>query len=206
LDRKRRRVVPTVLAVAALVIAVLGSTPLGEAAGKRVVRVALFAKNADKVDGLNASRSPRPGALIALGASGRFPASVLPPRERGPAGPPGAQGPVGPRGEPGPAGPAGPAGAPATALWAVVAADGSIVRGSGTADARQTATGSYEVTFGVPITECATLVALAAPDGAGSTATGQAGASPRSDTVITVETETSTGSNADRAFQLAILC
>lgn len=200
---------PAAFVVAALVVAVLGATPLGEAAAKRVVRVALFAKNADKVDGIHASRSPRAGKLVPLGRDGRFPASVLPPPPPGPIGPVGAPGPpgrAGPPGDSGPVGARGERGEPATALWAAVAADGSVVRGNGTTGGRRVGVGAYEVTFGVPIGECATLVALATPDGTSSTATGQAGASPQSDTVVTVETETSTGTNADRAFQLAVLC
>ena len=223
---------PVVVALAALAIAALTATPLG-AAAQNAVRVALYAKNAGKVDGVSASRVPRPGHLLALDANGKIPASVLPPAEPGPPGPPGPSGPPGPPGSPGergaegpqgpigpvgpegPAGPAGPAGVagargepgePATVLWASVAADGSIVRGTGTADARQVATGSYEVTFGTPISECATIAALAAPDGATSTVTGQIGAAPRSETVIRVETETSAGTNADKAFHVAVFC
>ena len=58
------------------------------------MKVALFARNAGKVDGLDASRTPRPNRLLALGADGKFPASAIP-AISGPAGPPG---PVGPRG------------------------------------------------------------------------------------------------------------
>ncbi len=220
---------PAVLALAALAIAALAATPLGTAA-QNAVRVALYAKNAGKVDGVSASRVPRPGHLLALDANGKIPASVLPPAELGPPGPPGPAGPPGPPGSPGergaegpqgpvgPVGPEGPAGVtgaagaqgepgePATVLWASVAADGAIVRGTGTADARQVATGSYEVTFGAPISECATIAALAAPDGATSTVTGQIGAAARSETVIRVETETSAGTNADKAFHVAVFC
>jgi hypothetical protein len=199
-------VIPAALGAAALAVAVLGATPIGEAAAKRVVRVALFAKNADKVDGIHASRSPKAGTIVSLGADGRLPASVLPPSPALPVGPVAPPGPQGDRGPEGPVEARGDPGEPATTLWAVVGANGAIVRGSGTAGARRVAVGSYEITFGVPIAECATLVALAAPDGTGSTATGQAGASSGNDTVVKVETETSTGTNADRAFQLAVLC
>ncbi|MGH3033396.1 MAG: hypothetical protein ACRDON_02425 [Gaiellaceae bacterium] len=63
------------LSVAALLVAVLGATPYAEAHG---VVHALFAHNADKVDGLHASKSPRAGRLLPLGAGLKFPASVIP--------------------------------------------------------------------------------------------------------------------------------
>ena len=66
---------PIVLSVTALVIAVAGVTPLGEAASDAIPR---FARNADKVDGLHASRTPKAGRLLALNSSKKFPASVLP--------------------------------------------------------------------------------------------------------------------------------
>ena len=66
---------PTVLSVSALVIAVAGVTPLGEAASDAIPR---FARNADKVDGLHASRTPKAGRLLALNGQRKFPASVLP--------------------------------------------------------------------------------------------------------------------------------
>lgn len=88
------RKLPLVLSAIALVVALLGSTPLGEAA-RNAVPLALFANNADKVDGIHASRVPRPGYLVPLAANGRFPAAVGtvgPPGERGPAGVPGISG------------------------------------------------------------------------------------------------------------------
>jgi hypothetical protein len=53
---------------------------------------ALFAANADKVDGFHASRVPRANRLLPLGRNGKFPASVVP---AGPQGPQGIQGPQG---------------------------------------------------------------------------------------------------------------
>ncbi|HXZ58090.1 MAG TPA: collagen-like protein [Gaiellaceae bacterium] len=91
------------LSAAALLIAVLGVTPLGGAAIQKITRVALFAKNAGKVGNIAASKKPKAGKLFPLGKGGKFPKSVLP---NGGAGPPGAEGPQGP------AGPAGPQGAP----------------------------------------------------------------------------------------------
>jgi hypothetical protein len=99
----------------ALVLAVLaGATGAGSTQG-------LFAQNADKVDGIHASVTPRPGALLPLGKTGRFPASVIstvkgPRGQVGPTGATGLQGAKGdtgaqgPRGDTGAAGPIGPAG------------------------------------------------------------------------------------------------
>ena len=89
--------IPIVLSSVALLVAVLGTTGIGQAAKQAVVP--LFAKNAGAVDGLKASRTPKAGQLLALGTNKKFPASVVP------------QGPRGLTGAPGPAGPAGPAGA-----------------------------------------------------------------------------------------------
>jgi hypothetical protein len=106
------------LLVASLILAVLVFAPLaGSAKG-------LFATDSDKVDGLHASRTPRAGALLSLGANRKFPSAVLPLKagpqgakgDTGPAGPQGVKGDIGPagpqgvKGDIGPAGPQGPSG------------------------------------------------------------------------------------------------
>jgi hypothetical protein len=70
-----KRRLPIVLSVTALVIAIAGTTPLGEAASDAIPR---FARNADRVDGLHASRTPKAGRLLALNRQRKFPTSVLP--------------------------------------------------------------------------------------------------------------------------------
>jgi hypothetical protein len=72
-----KRRLPIILSVTALVVAFAGITPLGQAA-RDAADVVRFARNADKVDGLHASRTPKAGRLLALNASRKFPASVLP--------------------------------------------------------------------------------------------------------------------------------
>ena len=85
-----------VLAALALFVALGGPT---QAAG--IVRKAV---SADKVDGLHATKTPKPNRLLALDSKAKLPASVLP------ALPGGVPGPKGDQGEPGPAGPVGPSG------------------------------------------------------------------------------------------------
>ena len=72
-----KRRLPIILSVTALVIAVAGITPIGQA-DRDAADVVRFARNSDKVDGLHASRTPKPGRLLALNSSRKFPTSVLP--------------------------------------------------------------------------------------------------------------------------------
>ena len=73
----RKHRVAIALSMTALVVAILGQTSVGNAA-VGAVRVALFAENAAKVNGIQASRRPMPGRLLALNARGKLPSSVLP--------------------------------------------------------------------------------------------------------------------------------
>ncbi|MCE7894007.1 MAG: hypothetical protein DYH12_30640 [Sorangiineae bacterium PRO1] len=86
------------LSAISLAVSLAGVTPV-EAV--KSVKRSLFANNAGAVDGISASRTPKPGRLLALDAQGRFPGSVLPG-----AGAAGARGPRGPEGPTGPRGPA----------------------------------------------------------------------------------------------------
>lgn len=71
-----------------------------------------------------------------------------------PRGPRGAAGAPGPAGAAGPAGPSGPAGAAATALWASVDQNGTLVRNRGAASAQRNAVGTYQVVFNQDVTGC----------------------------------------------------
>ena len=106
----RKVLSPGMLALSALLLAVISvfialGGP-GYAAG-----VARSVTNADKVDGLHASKRPRPNRLLALDAKAKLPASVLPAVQAGPAGPAGPQGPKGDTGATGLQGPKGDTGA-----------------------------------------------------------------------------------------------
>jgi hypothetical protein len=98
--------IPIVLSCVALVVSILGTTGVGQAARDVVATIPLFAKNAGAVGGIKASKTPKAGQLLPLGANKKFPASVVP------------RGPQGAQGIPGPAGAAGPAG-PSTGISGV---------------------------------------------------------------------------------------
>ncbi len=123
--------IPLVLSATAVVVAVLGATPLGQAAGERLAaaippfaRTAGYAKlsgNAVKLNGRRSTLSGAPGSIPVVGANGKLPAALgaVGPQgpkgdkgDAGPAGPKGAPGATGPKGSAGPPGPAGPAGPP----------------------------------------------------------------------------------------------
>ena len=101
----------TLLVAFALVLAALTVSSVGQAARRTV---SSFAHNAAAVNGIKASRTPKPGRLVPLGRNAKLPAAVLPLR-RGERGEPGRPGPAGPQGPVGAHGPAGPAGPPGTA-------------------------------------------------------------------------------------------
>jgi hypothetical protein len=107
----------SLLVAVVFILALLSLSPAGQAARRTV---AAFAQNAGAVNGIKASRKPRPGRLVPLGRNAKLPAAVLPlrrgergePGRPGPAGPAGPAGPQGPPGTQGPAGAQGPAGPP----------------------------------------------------------------------------------------------
>jgi hypothetical protein len=97
------------LGVTALLLVLLAASPAGGAARRSI---AAFARNAGAVNGIKASRTPKPGRLVPLGKNAKLPSSVVPTAQgaRGLPGPQGPAGPQGPRGPQGPQGAAGPAG------------------------------------------------------------------------------------------------
>jgi hypothetical protein len=105
----------TMLLALGLFLAALTVSSVGQAARRTV---SSFAHNAGAVNGIKASRTPKPGRLVPLGRNAKLPAAVLPLRrgERGDPGRPGPAGPQGPAGAQGPAGPPGAAGPPATRI------------------------------------------------------------------------------------------
>ena len=102
------RFVPSPAMVVALIALALSLGASGYAASRT-----LFAKNADTVDKIHASKTPKPNKLLPLNKAGKLPASVLT-LDQGPKGDTGAQGQQGlqgPQGEKGPKGDKGDQGA-----------------------------------------------------------------------------------------------
>src|SRR5947209_5160363 len=105
---------PSAAMLVAVIAVVISLTAPGYAA--QLVRTVFFAKkagNAVKVDGLRASKTPRPNTLLALDSQGELPSSV---GAVGPRGLQGVQGPQGARGLQGLQGDRGNVGAPGSAL------------------------------------------------------------------------------------------
>ena len=160
-----RQKLPLILSATALAVALLGSTPIGEAARDAVTAVPPFAKkagyanragvadNAKKLGGRTASSTPRANQIPVLNTSGKLPASI---GAVGPQGPQGSQGPQGPQGPKGDKGEKGDTGS-ATTLWAVVNADGTVARQSGVTGVSRTDVGVYDVTFSQSVANCAVL-------------------------------------------------
>jgi hypothetical protein len=98
---------PLAISATALAVALVGSTPLGQAAGSVLDKVvprakrADFAANAAKLNGHRSSFNPKPGQIPIVDAEGKLPASI---GAVGPPGPPGATGAQGQQGPPGPRG------------------------------------------------------------------------------------------------------
>jgi hypothetical protein len=121
---------PIVLSTTALVIAVLGVTPVGQATSTAIQTH--FARNANFLRGKAPSIKAGKNKIPAANKAGKLDKSWGAVGARGPQGLPGAQGPAGPVGPGGPGGPAGPAGpAGPGAQWALVALDGTILAQSG---------------------------------------------------------------------------
>lgn len=92
---------PLIISATALLVALLGATPLGQAAESALDQVvprakkADFAANAGKLNGHKSSVSPARGQIPVVGADGKLAASI------------GAVGPAGAKGDPGPPGASG---------------------------------------------------------------------------------------------------
>jgi hypothetical protein len=100
---------PIVLSITALVVAVLGATPLGQATATKLAakfppfaKTAGFAKlsgNSNKLNNHKSTLRGLPGTIPVVGANGKLPASI------GAVGPQGPAGAAGAKGDRGPAGP-----------------------------------------------------------------------------------------------------
>jgi hypothetical protein len=154
-------------------------------------------------------------ALVVSGASasgsghkGKASVSSSKAAKRGPRGKQGAKGKPGANGTQGAPGAQGPAGAPgasgtsATALWAVVKADGSLKSGSeAVVNSRETSTGEYQVGFDRDVQECAYSVTST---GFPFVAAAQSGISDKN--VVEVTLMDTANNLRDAEFSLAVFC
>jgi hypothetical protein len=110
-----------ILSATALALAVLGTTPLGHAAGNQLAKAippfsktagyAKFAGDSTKLNGRRSSLTGAPGSIPVVGSNGKLPASIGAVGLQGLPGPKGDKGLKGDKGDKGPKGPAGPTGA-----------------------------------------------------------------------------------------------
>jgi len=129
--------------------------------------------------------------------------------EVGPVGPAGAPGTRGSEGPQGPRGETGPQGPPATRLWAVVNADGTLRRGSGVLTSSGNPSTFTKVRFDRPIDNCAILASAGKTGGAlapGEVVADEFAGSAIGPDEVLVSTTNATGSFADRSFHLAVFC
>jgi hypothetical protein len=106
-------------------------------------------------------------------------------------------GPRGPRGPRGPAGTKGAKGDPATALWALVASNGTLIKGSSVATITRSGS-DYRVIFNRDVTNCATI---ATPTQAIISAADIVGPS-----TVAVAFRTSSDVAESEQFSLAVFC
>jgi hypothetical protein len=202
---------PLVLSATALVVAVFGVTPLGHATSTIVQTH--FAKNANFLRNKAPSVKAGKNRIPAANKAGKLDRSWGAVGARGRPGPAGATGPAGPAGPPGPQGPGGPQGPQggkgdkgdaATALWAVVNANGTLARGKGVVGVgRQNPTGGYKVVFNQNVSGCAFSATIGSP-GSG-TNFGFIEVEPDASGVF-VGTLSTAGAFADRPFHLVAFC
>jgi hypothetical protein len=136
---------PLVISVTALAVAVLGSTPVGEAAKGLVVPRNSVGTAQIKPNSVTSAKIKDLSLLAADFKSGQIPA-----------------GPVGPAGPAGPPGQKGDKGDSATRSWATVNRDGSVARQSGGITVTKAGTGFYGVTFDRDVSGCALLASAQA--------------------------------------------
>lgn len=137
-----------------------------------------------------------------------FKAGQLPAGPTGPAGPKGDTGAKGDKGDKGDKGATGDPGTPATKLWAVVNANGTLVRSSGGV----TVSGSnyYTVTFPQPVNECAYAATIGRNGGAfsngGQVEVDEFVGNGFSTSAVLVRTYDAAGTATAKKFSVEIFC
>ena len=157
----------------------------------------------------------RSGAVVRREVACKKSETVMNLNEFGPVGPTGPMGPTGPSGLDGMAGVTGATGMdgapgmPATSLWAVVASDGTLARGSaGTTSMALLGAGQYEVAFNRDVTGCAYLATNGLTGSSGAPPSGEVGVVGRSANAnaVFVMARDGAGTAAALGFHLAVFC
>lgn len=115
----------------------------------------------------------------------------------GPKGATGAQGIQGVQGKPG------EPGKPATALWAEVSSNGTLLKGSGTVSANALTTGTYQVIFNQSVKACTYQATLAEEEEFGFVIVEPRGGNEAG---VYVETTNTAATDANKRFDLAVFC
>jgi hypothetical protein len=196
---------PLVLSITALLVAVLGATPLGRAAYDAVVipkhsvgtiqlKRAAVGSAQLKHNAVTASRiapnAIRTGQIV----NGSLLAEDFKPDQL-PQGPKGDKGDKGAKGDPGES---------ATKLWASIASTGTIVNQQGATASAKIGTGSYIVDFDQDVSKCAVLATQSFFTNGYASARPDAGAATR----VRVSTWATSSTNVpvDASFYVAVFC
>jgi hypothetical protein len=125
----------------------------------------------------------------------------------GPAGPAGPAGPTGAAGPAGPAGPQGPAGANATAIWALVNDDGTLLRGSHAVSSAAFGATERRVTFDQDVSQCAYSVTQQTSGGFFDGQQNVYQATSSSGAIVAVHVEQDGGAvSAQQNFSIVVTC
>jgi hypothetical protein len=147
--------------------------------------------------------------------SGDFKSGQLPAGARGPEG---FQGPKGDAGAQGVKGDKGDAGAPATTLWAVVGATGTLLGGTATGAAQDSVSREYEVVFGRDVSHCVAIANQGfsqgfPPVGSASNSTVNAlpgynngGGVANNKVAVQIRVGDAADTESSRAFELVVFC
>ncbi|HVM13851.1 MAG TPA: hypothetical protein VM287_05935 [Egibacteraceae bacterium] len=119
----------------------------------------------------------------------------------------GPEGPVGPAGPPGPEGPRGPRGESATGLFAVVNADGTLLRGAETTTVQKMDTGRYAIVFDRSVSECTYNATISLLEAGFINAASTDEVAPLLEPGgVVIVTRNAAGTYVDRPFHLTVFC
>lgn len=96
-------------------------------------------------------------------------------------------------------------GPPSVAGWAVVSANGKIVRGSGAVKAKRTSKGRYKVTFNQAVNNCGYKATIGNADSK-VPSVGDIGVASKGTKAVQVQTTNAKGKSANYSFHLAVVC